>query len=334
MGEQHRDRQHGRRRVGLALAGDVGRRTVHRLEHRGGAAVGVDVAGRREPDTTGDGGGEVGDDVAEQIVGDDDVEPGRVLHQVDHRCIDMGVVVGDVGELGTDLLDRAAPHVPGVRQHVVLVQQGQLLALTSLRPRERIAHDALSAETGVDAHLGGQFVGCADAQGAAVTGVRTFRALADDDEVDALRRNGIHVQRTLDAGEQLGRTQVDVVVQFEADAQQQLAFEHSTRHARVADGTEQERVVAAQFLQHGIRQRLPRRVPAARTQVVLGAGHLGIADRVEHLETFGHDLRADAVPADDGQVDGVRSGVPAARLTHARMLDRRLAWWYACLIFR
>jgi hypothetical protein len=43
--EQHRDRrQDGRGGVGLALAGDVGGRAVHRLEHRRGRAGRVDVA--------------------------------------------------------------------------------------------------------------------------------------------------------------------------------------------------------------------------------------------------------------------------------------------------
>src|SRR5690606_38614460 len=104
--EEQRDGQHGGGGVGLALAGDVRRGAVDRLEHARGRPVGVDVAGGREPDAAGDGGGEVGDDVAEEVVGDDDVEAGRVGDEEDHRGVDVQVVDGDVGELGIDPLDR------------------------------------------------------------------------------------------------------------------------------------------------------------------------------------------------------------------------------------
>jgi hypothetical protein len=36
-----------------------------------------------------------------------------------------------------------------------------------------------------------------------------------------------------------------VVVELEPDAQQQATFQHTAGHRRVADGTEQNRVVAA-----------------------------------------------------------------------------------------
>ena len=80
-----------------------------------------------------------------------------------------------------------------------------------------------------------------DADRAAGSGVRALGALADDHEVDI----GIARQRTLDPGIQPGRTQVDVVVEREPDTQQQTAFQHTAGHRRVADGAEQDRVVAA-----------------------------------------------------------------------------------------
>src|SRR5690349_10993176 len=69
--EQQRDRHDRRDRVGDALTGDVGRGTVHRLEHARVGPGDVEVAARRQPDTAGDGGTEVGEDVTEQVVGDD-----------------------------------------------------------------------------------------------------------------------------------------------------------------------------------------------------------------------------------------------------------------------
>src|SRR5690606_6655960 len=73
--EHHGDGQDGRGGVGLALPGDVGGAAVDRLEHARRGALGVDVAARGQADAAGDGGAEVGDDVAEEVVGDDHVEP-------------------------------------------------------------------------------------------------------------------------------------------------------------------------------------------------------------------------------------------------------------------
>ena len=123
-----------------------------------------------------------------------------------------------------------------------------------------------------------------------------------------------------DAREELGRAQVDVVVEGEAQRQQHAPLEHAARHARVADGAEQDRVVAAQLLEDGVGQRLAGGVPAAGTEVVLGRRELRTAvagDGVEDLEALGDDLGADAVTADDG--DGV--GVLDLRLCHGASLE-------------
>ena len=130
------------------------------------------------------GGREVGEDVAEQVVGDDDVEAGRIGDQEDRGRVDVQVVDGDVGELGRHGVDGAGPEVAGVHQDVVLVHQRQLAARTGLGPREGVADDALDAERGVDADLGGHLLRRADADRAAVADVRPLGALADDHEVD------------------------------------------------------------------------------------------------------------------------------------------------------
>ena len=64
------------------------------------------------------------------------------------------------------------------------MDQGEQLARAALGAGEGVAHDALDAEGGVDRDLGGDLVRRADAQGAAVAGVGTLGAFADDDEVD------------------------------------------------------------------------------------------------------------------------------------------------------
>ena len=54
-------------------------------------------------------------------------------------------------------------------------------------------------------------------------------------------------ERAAHAGVEPGGAQVHVVVEFEAQAQQQAALEDSAGHRRVADRAEQDRVVLAQL---------------------------------------------------------------------------------------
>ena len=185
--EQQGDRQDRRGRVGHALPRDVGGAAVHRLEHRGVGAAHVEVAARREPDAPADGGGQVGDDVAEEVVGDHDVEAARVGDQEDRGGVDVQVVGRHVREVGGDGGHGAGPEVAGVGEHVGLVHEGQVPARSPLRPPERVADDPLDAVRRVDAHLGGDLVRGAAADGAAVADVRPLGALPDHDEVDVLR---------------------------------------------------------------------------------------------------------------------------------------------------
>ena len=75
MLEHHRARPDLADRIGDALAGDVRRGAVHRLERRRKIALGIDVGRRRDADRAADGRTEIGQDVAEQVRADDDVEP-------------------------------------------------------------------------------------------------------------------------------------------------------------------------------------------------------------------------------------------------------------------
>ena len=107
-----------------------------------------------------------------------------------------------------------------------------------------------------------------------------------------------------DARVQPHRAQVDVVVEFEPQPQQQAALEHAAGHARVADRAEQDRVVPPDLLEHRVRQRLPGAVPAPRAEIVAGLldGDPG-GRRPQHLERLGGHLGTDSVAADDGKPD-------------------------------
>ncbi len=216
----------------------------------------------------------------------------------------MQVVGGDLGELLADLLEDPGPQVAGVHQHVVLVDERQLLARAGVGAAVGVAHDTLDAERGVQADLGRDLVLGAGAQRAAVADVRALGALADDDEVDA-RLAG---QRGLHAGEELARAEVDVVVEGEAQLEQQPALQDTGRDARVADGAEQDRVVGLELLQHTVREGLPGAVVAAGAEVVLGRLHLDVRGEggAEDLEAFGHHFLADAVTGDHCETKAAR----------------------------
>ena len=131
MLEHHRRRPDLADRVGDALAGDVGRRAVDRLEQRRDRAIGVDVAARRDADRAGAGRAEIGEDVAEQVGGDDDVEAIGVHHELRGQDVDMIFVGAHVRIARRHRLDPPVPPRHGDGDAVGLGRRGQVL----LRPR-------------------------------------------------------------------------------------------------------------------------------------------------------------------------------------------------------
>jgi len=87
--EHHRGGQQQGGRVRDALAGDVGRRAVHRLED---GRIGADVGTRGHAQAADQAGHQVGQDVAEQVGGDYHVESLRPLHEVRREDVDVVLV--------------------------------------------------------------------------------------------------------------------------------------------------------------------------------------------------------------------------------------------------
>jgi hypothetical protein len=206
---------------------------------------------------------------------------------------------GDLGELGGHLLDGARPQTAGVAEHVGLVDQREVPARAGDRPLEGVADDALDTEGGVERHLGGDLVRGVLAQDAAVADVGALGALADAQHVD---RAGVG-EGAGHAVEEPGRPQVDVVVELEPQPQQQPPLEDARRDARVTDRAEQDRVVAAELLEHRVRQQLAGALPPCSAEVVLGALDVG-SHLAEDLEGLRDDLGADAVSRDHCQAHG------------------------------
>ncbi len=100
------------------------------------------------------------------------------------------------------------------------------------------------------------------------------------------------------------------MVELEAQPQQQAALEEAGGQVRVtglaADGTEQDRVVPADLLQHGVGQHLAGGEVALGAEVVAGGLELHRGHRLEDLQALGDDLRPDPVAGDDRERVAVR----------------------------
>ena len=123
--EHERGREDGGHGIRTAAAGDVGSRAVDGLE-QAGAAVGQ--GGRRgQPDAAGDRSGEVGEDVAEQVLGDHDVELRGTLDQAHGHGVDQLVLELDLGVLGATSSATARHRARGL-EDVGLVDAGHAAA--------------------------------------------------------------------------------------------------------------------------------------------------------------------------------------------------------------
>ena len=145
---------------------------------------------------------------------------------------------------------------PACTRTLVLWTRVRCLRGRALRAPEGVPDDALDAVRGVEALLGGDLVRRALAQRSTGADVRALGALAHHDHVDGRRRARRH--RAGDARVQPHRAQVDVVVELEAQLEQQPTLEHAGRDAGVAHGAEQDGVVPAQLVEHAVRA-APRR---------------------------------------------------------------------------
>ena len=291
--------------VCLVLAGDVRCGAVYGLEHGGELADGVNVAACRVADTAGHCTGEVGDDVAEEVVGDDHVEAGGVGDHEDGGRVNVQVVGLNLGEFSRDFGEVAVVEATCVGEHVGLVHEGDLLAAGGCQ-LEGVAYQALHTVCGVEGDFGGDFVGGALANHAAVADVGAFGTFTHNDEVNVA---GVG-KRGNCAGVQAGGAQVDVVVEGEAQLQEHFAFDEAGGNlaaARVGtDSAKEDRVVLLEGFHGGLGQGLTGFEPVLGAELVLGGVDgdvFELAGAGEDALGFGNDFGADAVAGDDGEVD-------------------------------
>ena len=284
---------------------------MDRLEH-GRILIGrVDAARSGVADATDHGTGLVGDDVAEEVVGQDHVEAGRVGHHEDGGRVDVQVVVGDLRVFLGHFVDDALPHVAGVDEHVLLVHEGHVLPALHGQ-LEGVTHHALHTVGGVDGDFGGHLVRGATADRSAGTAVQAFGAFTHDDEIDVTRVG----ERRGNALVQLGRTQVHVLVQVEAELEQQAAFQNARLDARIADGAQQDGVGLLDALLFLFRKNRAVTQIALGTQIELLIFEFGDAfgRLLQSLLSPRSHFLANAIARNDGD------GVLLCRITHSTRL--------------
>ena len=172
-------------------------------------AFGVDISRGRKANATGDSSRLIGQDVAEEVIGDDDIEAARIGHHVNRRGVNVTVVDTDLRVFAAHFLDDAAPQATGEDQNIVLVNQREVVSRTGCCLFKCVAHQALNTKGRVDGDLLCDLVNRTLAQGSAVSGIKAFSTLAHDDEINV---SGVR-QRGRDTRVVVRGAQIDIVVQ-------------------------------------------------------------------------------------------------------------------------
>ena len=168
------------------------------------------------------------------------------------------------GILRRHLGERPLPEVVAVAHDVRLVAHHHLAAAVGHRVVEGGADDPLDPLAGVDLLLDGDLVRRALLEVAADVDVGPLGVLAEDHEVDVLLRPVL--ERAEPRVVELDRAEVDVEVEPEAGAEQDVGGVLHVRHPGVAEGADQDgRVVVAEIVER------PRRDGLAGRQVAVGA---------------------------------------------------------------
>jgi len=120
------------------------------------------------------------------------------------------------------------------------------------------------------------------------SGVRVARVLPDNDKIDVVRAFALY--RRLNAREQFHRSEVNVLIEGKAGLEQDPLFRGSPAPRRVSDGSQQDRVELAQFLDSAIRQQLPGSLVSLAPEVKLSQLNFEVelrSRRLENLDCFG-----------------------------------------------
>ena len=189
----------------------------------------------------------------------------------------------------------------GVGQHVGLGDERQPLFLITFPCQfEGVTQTAFDSRPCGDHELGGDLhVGIlvGEASGA---DVEILCILPHNHEINVFR--SLVLQGAVDSLVELHRAQVDVLLELEAELEQQPLLEDSRSDVRMPYGAEIDRIEAAQCFNRALGENLARLQVAFTAEIkflgtVLKAVFL--ADRVKNLESLGDDFGAGSISPQD-----------------------------------
>ena len=261
----------------------------------------MEVAGRRQAEAALQRGPQVGNDVAEEVVGDDHVELGRVLHHQQHEGIDVEMTGLHAGVLRRHFLEDTLPQGMTLGHRVALVRHAHAAPAGRLRELEGVLHDPVHALVRIQLFLNRHFIVGPGLEASADPDIQALGILAEHDEVHVRHRPIL--QRTEPRVEQLDRPVVDVEIELEPNAEQDVARVPVVGHAWITERADEDRVEVV--AQHRVAVGRHR---DAGPQEMIGAPGKGldlepVPEDVPH-RTHGFDRRrrrldADAVAGDD-----------------------------------
>ncbi len=271
----------------------------------------MDIGGGREAEATCELRGEVRDDVAEEIVGDDDVELARVADELHGEGVYIKVTGIDYGIFGADGFKDALPEVAGEGHGVGFVRHAKPLEFMSAGVVEGVADDAFDALAGVDVFLDGDFVGGVFLVEAAHAHVEAFGVFAKYHKADIV--GGDVAERGEALVEEFGGAGIDEKVELKAQTEQDVRGVLIGGHAGIAEGAEENGVELIAHHFNGA-----RRKGDVFAEIFVGApveldeldGAVALGSRgIDALDGDGRDFLADAIAGNDGDA---RAGTAVA----------------------
>ncbi len=291
----------------------------------------MDVGGGSEAESAGELSGQVADDVAEEIVGDDDVELAGVADELHGERVDEEVAGVDVGVFGADGFEDALPEIACVGHGIGLVGHAHPERLRGGACRleagatggmiagefEGVADDALDAFAGVDVFLDGDFVGCVLLEEPAHADVETFGVFAEDDEADVV--TGDVAEGGVARVEEFGGAGVDKEIEFEAEAEKDVGGVLIRGDARIAESAEEDGVeFVAEHFDGALRKGDVFAEEFVGAPIEVNELEGAIVFECRSLNGFDGDrchFLADAVAGDDGDA-GVGAAVAEGNVGH------------------
>src|SRR4051812_27548149 len=303
MLEHHRRRPERRDRIGDALAGDVERRSVDRLEHRGEFAFRIQVRGGRDAERAGERRSQVGKNVGVQVARDDRVDGSRLEHHPRGHRIHEDAIRLHVRVFRGDFVKDFIPQHHAVALRVRLGDERQVLARPFARQLEGEAVDPFHAGTREHGNFGGNFIFEPGMNSSARARVLALGVLADDDPVDLACISQVRS----DSREETRGADVGVLVEALADRQAQAPEGNVVRHVGRADRAEQDGVELLQLVEPAVRDVGAFLLVALRAPVegsgVEGKAFLG-SERLQDFQSRWNDFVTDTVARNGG--DAVR----------------------------